>query len=586
MTQRSSQADRRGIVRPLLALMRPQRLGLLVLVAVTFTGSMIEAAFLVLVTNMTMAIAEGRENVSIVPQITLSVSQVALLAAGMLVLRLAMAAGGVWLSSSMSSKVLMNQRERLTRAYLWSDLATLHEEAAGRLQQLLAFAGQASAMVGNALGIVTASLSLVAFLATALIVSPAATVMVVVGLAALSAVLVPVRRWIQRRANIRAQRSILFAQSIAEFGALAKEMQTFGVRDKFLSRINELSYQDARGGLAVDILRGEVPALYSFLAYGALLAGVHAAYSFGTADLTVIGAVLILMLRSLSYGQNLQNSFASLAAQSPFLHRVEDAILNYASARAPDGDLVPRSMAPVRFTDVSFAYGQDRPEALANLNLLIPRGECLGVIGPSGAGKSTLVQLLLGLREPTLGVITVDDVPLSRVRRDVWTSRVSFVPQDAQLTTGTAAENIRFFREGLDNEALIRAATRANILKDIQGLPHGFDTHLGERGGRLSGGQRQRLSIARALVGEPELLILDEPTSALDGESEALIRDTLADLRGEVTVVLVAHRMSTLDACDRIMVVEGGKVTGLGPPATLRQTNAFYRNALAIAGMD
>ena len=159
------------------------------------------------------------------------------------------------------------------------------------------------------------------------------------------------------------------------------------------------------------------------------------------------------------------------------------------------------------------------------------------------------------------------------------------MPQAAVLFTGTVAENIRFFREGLDDDALRRAAAQANFLRDISALPQGFDTHLGERGSQLSGGQRQRLSIARALVGEPDLLVLDEPTSALDGQSEALIRKTLVDLHGRVTVVIIAHRMSTLDLCDRIAVVEDGRLTGLGTPEAVRATNAFYREALAVAGL-
>ena len=129
---------------------------------------------------------------------------------------------------------------------------------------------------------------------------------------------------------------------------------------------------------------------------------------------------------------------------------------------------------------------------------------------------------------------------------------VSFVPQDPALFTGSVAENIRFFRDGIDDDDLRRAAQQANVLADITALPQGFDTHLGERGGGLSGGQRQRLSIARALAGSPSLLVLDEPTSALDGQSEQLIRDTILGLRGQVTVVVIAHRMSTIDMCDRI----------------------------------
>jgi ABC-type multidrug transport system fused ATPase/permease subunit len=177
-------------------------------------------------------------------------------------------------------------------------------------------------------------------------------------------------------------------------------------------------------------------------------------------------------------------------------------------------------------------------------------------------------------------------VDLTDVDRSWWTSKVSFVPQDPTLFTGTVAENIRFFRPGISDDSLRRAAKQANVLDEIQRLPNGFDTHLGERGSQLSGGQRQRVSIARALAGDPELLIMDEPTSALDGRSETLIRDTMSRLRGRVTTIVIAHRMSTLDLCDRIMVIEAGRVSAFEEPERLVTASSYYRNALAVAGMS
>lgn len=208
----------------------------------------------------------------------------------------------------------------------------------------------------------------------------------------------------------------------------------------------------------------------------------------------------------------------------------------------------------------------------------------VGIIGPSGAGKSTLVKLLLGVRDPSEGRVLVEGIDLREVDREWWTERVAFVAQDAQLFTGTVAENIRFFRHGIDDAAVRRAAARAHVLADVEALPEGFDTHLGERGSQLSGGQRQRLSIARAIAGGPDVLILDEPTSALDMRSEQLIRETLNELHGEQTVIVIAHRMSTLQQCDRLLVVDGGHLIAQGPPASLRHENEFYRKALELSG--
>ncbi|MGA8047601.1 MAG: ABC transporter ATP-binding protein, partial [Dermatophilaceae bacterium] len=323
---------------------------------------------------------------------------------------------------------------------------------------------------------------------------------------------------------------------------------------------------------------------YITLAYAAVLAGVAGLALLELGRVEAVGAVMLLMLRSLTYGQILATAAGSLQSQAPAIARLRETIDQYAGAPASNGSAIPEQVAPLVAKQVTFSYTPEQP-ALSDLSLQINPGEVIGVIGPSGAGKSTLAQLLLGLREPGKGSLEVAGVRLQNINRGWWSRRVAFVAQDANLITGTVAENIRFFRGEVGDEALRNSAARANVLRDIEALPDGFRSHLGERGTKLSGGQRQRLSIARALAGGPELLILDEPTSALDGRSEGLIRDTLGALRGDVTVVIIAHRMSTLNICDRIMVIEHGRMTALGTPEELSRSSDFYRSAMAEAGI-
>jgi ABC-type multidrug transport system fused ATPase/permease subunit len=214
----------------------------------------------------------------------------------------------------------------------------------------------------------------------------------------------------------------------------------------------------------------------------------------------------------------------------------------------------------------------------------VPKGEIIGIVGPSGSGKSTLVQLLLRLRTPTSGRILVDGVDLESLSVDDWYGRVSFVSQETRLFAGTIADNIRFFRT-VDQADVERAAKLAYIHDDIVSWPLGYDTPVGERGGQLSGGQRQRLCIARALVEDPDIIVFDEPTSALDVKSESIMRDTMLDLAPRRTVFVVAHRLSTLSICDRIMVILGGEMQGFDEPATLEEKNPFYQEALRLSGM-
>lgn len=159
------------------------------------------------------------------------------------------------------------------------------------------------------------------------------------------------------------------------------------------------------------------------------------------------------------------------------------------------------------------------------------------------------------------------------------------MPQAAHLVAGTVADNIRLLRSDVTQEDIERAAALAHLSEDVEQFEERYDREVGEQGGHLSGGQQQRLCIARALVEQPDVLILDEPTSALDVRSEHLIRQTLTELREHMTIIIVAHRLSTLDICDRIMVIQNGELQGFDTPAQLGKDNAFYSEALTLSGL-
>ncbi|MFC7489220.1 MULTISPECIES: ABC transporter ATP-binding protein [unclassified Knoellia] len=546
---------------------------------------MVEAAFLVLVTGLLLALTSGRDVIGPVAGQELPIDAALVAAAIGLVLRFALNMLALRQSAALSAAVRTNQRRRLAHAYLGAAWSVHQQEPSGRLQELLtSFISRVLVAVAAAIQGLTSALSVVAFLGAGLVIQPLATLAVLAFLAVLAALLGPLRSAIRRAAIRSSSADLDFATSVAELGALGREMQIFGARPAFLARVDALTAVATEHQRRVQVLFGSLAPTYTLFSYGAVLLAVTALSLIDVDDLTTVGAVTLLMLRSLTYGQQLVSVHGTVVSSLPALEEVEETARRYESQPAAGGVVTPRDVMPLVLMDAGFSYDESRP-TLSGVDLAIDRGEILGVIGPSGAGKSTLAQLLLGLRTPGSGHLTVGGVPLTEVDRTWWTKHVSFVPQDPALFTGTVAENIRFFRDGIDDEAVHRAADQANVLSDVKALPQGFDTHLGERGGGLSGGQRQRLSIARALAGSPSLLILDEPTSALDGHSESLIRDTIIGLRGRVTVVVIAHRMSTIDMCDRIMVVEGGRVTALGAPAQLQASSTFYRRALSTAGI-
>lgn len=555
------------------------------LAAASFAAAMVEAGFLVLVTGLLLALTGGRDVIGPVAGRELSID-IALVAAIVgLVLRFALNMLALQQSAALSAVVRTGQRRRLAHAYLGAAWSVHQSEPSGRLQELLtSFVARVLVAVSAAIQGLTAALSVIAFLGAGLVIQPLATLAVLAFLGVLAALLGPLRRAIRRAALRSSAADLEFATSVAELGALGREMQVFGARRAFLHRVDTLTDVATHRQRRVQVLYGSLAPTYTLFAYGAVLAAITGLSLVDTRDLTTVGAVTLLMLRSLTYGQQLVAVHGTVVSSLPALEEVEDTARRYESLPAAGGTARPRRAIPVVFDAASFSYDGSRA-TLEDVSLTLEQGEILGIIGPSGAGKSTMAQLLLGLREPDGGLITVGGVRLADVDRDWWAAEVSFVPQDPALFTGTVAENIRFFRDGIDDDELHRAAAQANVLEDIAALPEGFDTHLGERGSGLSGGQRQRLSIARALAGSPSLLVLDEPTSALDGQSERLIRDTIVGLRGRVTVVVIAHRMSTIDMCDRIMVVEGGKVTALASPAVLQASSDFYRRALSTAGL-
>lgn len=573
---------------PLWQLVGRYRGRMVVLAVVSLASALLEASFLVLVTGTAMSLVAGRDSVGPVFGFVWPLSRTLLAAALLLFGRLGLSLATVYTSAHLARVVSVDQRRELGHAYARTSWGIQQSEPSGILQALLVnFVGGSIGAVSAVTSAITAALSLVAFLGIGVVVDPWSTLSVLGALLALGAILTPIRRAVRRRAQESAGRGLQFANGVAELGSLGLEMQVFGVRSRFAARLEDLTRDEVTAAFRVRILNGSLAPAYTFLAYSAILAGVSVLVFVGGTgtDLSVIGAIMLLMLRSLAYGQQLQTAAGAIASSMPYLDRIQNTLKRYRAAAAGTGTAVPKSVTPMELHEVGFAYTEERP-ALTGVDLTVKSGEVIGVIGPSGAGKSTLAQLLLGVRQPTQGEILVSGVELNKVDHAWWTSRVAFVAQDALLFTGTVAENIRFFRDGISDEAVREAAQRANVLRDIESLPEGFDTHLGERGGQLSGGQRQRMSIARALAGQPELLILDEPTSALDGTSEALVRDTLAELKGDVTVVIIAHRMSTLDICDRIVVIESGRMADAGLPDELRQTSDYYRNALAVAGIS
>ena len=245
-----------------------------------------------------------------------------------------------------------------------------------------------------------------------------------------------------------------------------------------------------------------------------------------------------------------------------------------------------RLSGDIRFDDVNFAYDPGKP-VLRAIDIDIPHGSSLALVGFSGAGKSTLVDMLLGLQAPDSGAISCGGENI-HLDLPAWQNRVGIVPQEVFLLDASLRENIVFdvATEDIDDNRLQEAVRKAQLQDLVADSPQGLETEVGERGVRLSGGQRQRIGIARALYRRPEILILDEATSALDNETERLITSTIESLRGEMTLVIVAHRLSSVRRCDQFVVMKEGRVETSGTFTDVLADSADFAHMVELASLD
>jgi subfamily B ATP-binding cassette protein MsbA len=218
----------------------------------------------------------------------------------------------------------------------------------------------------------------------------------------------------------------------------------------------------------------------------------------------------------------------------------------------------------IAFDKVGFRYADDLPQVIREFSAELDVGKKIAIVGSSGGGKSTITQLISRFYDPQHGAIRINGIPLIEVRRDVWTERLAVVFQDPYMFPDTIRENLLVGRNALTDEEMMEACKIAQIHDFIMELPNGYETDIGERGIKLSGGQRQRIAIARAILGDPEILVLDEATSALDLETERLLLSRLDQRRAGLTTIMIAHRLSTIENAHIILVMDQGMLADNG----------------------
>jgi len=298
---------------------------------------------------------------------------------------------------------------------------------------------------------------------------------------------------------------------------------------------------------------------------------------------------ILLFYRGINTVLGLQGSWQAVLVQIGAVEVVRDEFKRLASEAELNGTTVigPLSKS-IEFSDVSFSYDAAIGDVLNRVSFVIPARSTVALVGASGAGKSTLIDMLTLLLAPRTGKVLVDGVPGSEIEQSSWRRQIGYVLQDAVIFDDTFANNICMWSGDPETDpALLQrirdAAKCAHLLEFIDSLPEGFSSRVGDRGIRLSGGQRQRLFIARELFKEPKLLILDEATSSLDSEAERVIQQSIDDLRGRMTVLIIAHRLATVKSADQVLVFDKGRLVEQGDYVSLRDRSGSRFGAMVAA---
>lgn len=305
----------------------------------------------------------------------------------------------------------------------------------------------------------------------------------------------------------------------------------------------------------------------------------------GTITSGDFASVIVAVYMIFSPLKKIGDAYSDLQECMASVERV-DSLLN-AEREEQGGEKVSGFQKSIRFEDVTFAYQKHLAPVLQNLNLEIHRGEVIAIVGRSGVGKSTLVDLIPRFIKPSEGKVTLDGMDINTADVHSLRDLIGVVSQDVILFNDSARENIAFGRPGASAEEITEAAKLAFADEFIRELPQQYETVIGERGMKLSGGQRQRIAIARAILKNPPILILDEATSSLDAVSEALVQKALETLMKDRTTIVIAHRLSTIKNADRIIVLDGGEISGIGTHAALLAEHMAYRElymAFAASG--
>lgn len=577
------------MIRRLARAYRGEKRVLVMIGVLNIVSATSEALALVSVVPLVQAASEGEDGYagSLGPiEFDFSIRELVVFSAIMLVVAFVVQILAAYVGARLTTGYRLRTRLSIVRAFQRADWSVQAREREGWLRTLstdnVEFAANALNQLAQWLKGFT---GLSIFILGAIAVDFVAATIITVVLGLIVALLRPVNKYARRLGAEHAEYNVAISEELATLTMTGRELKAYGVVGSATSNYRRLATEQRS-----VILRGTVAAQLGAPIFRTcavlLIVGMIAYVAYrGDGDVAAVGLVAILLYRASNYGTVLVRHHQAIVRLAPIIDQLQEGLERLQSFEMTPGTLEPTHVDRIVVDDVEFRYPDEETAALESVSVSIEIGEVVGIVGPSGAGKSTLAELLIGLRRPTTGSILVDGMNLADLTDSARSRCIALVSQNVPLVPGTIADNVRFFRE-IDDETVIESMNSAGLSEMLADLPEGADTMIGPGARAVSGGQAQRIGIARALAGRPSLIVLDEPTSALDARSEEFVTQTIGALGSSFGVAVIAHRLTTLRFCDRVVVIEDGRITDQGAMSEVGERNEFLRHAIAAGSLQ
>nr|WP_155706532.1 ABC transporter ATP-binding protein [Gloeocapsopsis dulcis] len=435
---------------------------------------------------------------------------------------------------------------------------------------------QTSQALAVFISLITSACTIVVFVILLFLISWQLTILVAVAMLLISLSVQSVTRQVKSVGKQAARANAAFVSRALEGLSGMKVIRAFGRESYEQERFEQASQEVCAAFRRLDVISGAVNPFSEVLST-ALLTGILIVALQDQSNLPTLLTFIFMLYRLQPQMKIFDSARVNLGGLTGSVEQVMELLNRADKTYISSGKLSFKGLKQaIAFNCVTFRYDPLEKPVLQQISITIPRGRTTAIVGPSGAGKSTLIGLLCRFYDVTTGDIYVDGEPLKQLNLADWRSRIAIVSQDTHLFSSTITENIAYGRLDATTDEIIAAAKLAHAHDFILELPQGYETKVGDRGVRLSGGQRQRLALARAIICNPEILILDEATNALDSISEHLIQEVLQSFGQNRTVIVIAHRLSTIEQADQIIVMEKGRVREKGSIQSLLQLNGLF----------